>query len=81
VPTNGIEWYPNIVAADIDNDVPPEYLYSTDDNLLVVATADDSKAVGSLGLCSDPIWFNIRLGASETGSNSSLNYRLYFDYI
>jgi len=81
VPTNGIEWYPNIVAADIDNDVPPEYLYSTDDNLLVVATADDSKAVGSLGLCSDPIWFNIRLGASETGANSALNYRLYFDYM
>jgi len=26
------------------------------------------------------LWLNIRLGASETGANSSINYRLYFDY-
>lgn len=79
----GIEWYPNLTAADIDNDVPPVYLYATEDNLGVVATADDSEAVGNYplkGMTSDPMWLNIRLGASETGANSTINYRLYFDY-
>jgi len=82
--SNGYEWYPNITAADIDSDTPPTYLYSTDDNLAVVATADDSKAVGNSplrGLMSDPIWLNIKVGASETGANSTINYRLYFDYV
>ena len=82
-PTNGIEWYPDIVAADIDSDVPPSYLYATEDNLSVVATADLSEAVGNYPLCgltSDPLWLNIHLGASETGANSTINYRCYFDY-
>jgi len=82
-PTNGIEWYPNIVAGDIDNDTPPSYLYATEDNLAVVATADASEAIGNYPMCgltSDPIWLNIHLGASETGANSSINHRLYFDY-
>lgn len=82
-PVNGIEWYPNIVAGDIDNDTPPSYLYATEDNLPVVATADLSEAVGNYPICgltSDPMWLNIRLGASETGANSTINYRLYFDY-
>lgn len=81
--TNGIEWYPDITAADIDSDTPPSYLYATEDNLAVVSTADDSESVGNYpiaGLTSDPMWLNIRLGASETGANSSINYRLYFDY-
>ena len=78
-----IEWYPNIVAADIDSDVAPSYLYATKGDLAVVATADLSEAVGNYPICgltSDPLWLNIRLGASETGANSSINYRLYFDY-
>ena len=79
-PINGIEWYPDVAATDIDSDTPPTYLYATEDNLAVVATADDSESVGSLGLCADPVWFNIRLGASETGANSTINYRCYFDY-
>jgi hypothetical protein len=81
--TNGIEWYPNITADDIDGDVAPSYLYATKDNLPVVATADLSEDVGNYPMCgltSDPIWLNIRLGASETGANSSINYRCYFDY-
>lgn len=78
--TNGIEWYPGIAATDIDSDTPPTYLYSTEDNLPVVATADASKSVGNYGLVSDSIWLNIRLGTSETGSNSTVNYRLFFDY-
>jgi hypothetical protein len=79
---NAIEWYPDITAADIDSDTPPSYLYATEDNLPVVSTADASEAIGNLGtgLVSDPIWLNIRLGSSETGANSTINYRLYFDY-
>lgn len=78
--TNGIEWYPDIAATDIDSDVPPTYLYATEDNLPVVSTADASKSIGNYGLVADPIWLNIRLGTAETGSNSTLNYRLFFDY-
>lgn len=78
--TNGIEWYPDITAADIDNDTPPTYLYATKANLAVVSSADTSETVGNTGLTSDVMWMNIRLGASETGANSSINYRLYFDY-
>lgn len=78
--TNGIEWYPGITAADIDSDAAPSYLYATKSNLPVVSTADGSEFVGNEGLVSDPIFLNIRLGAAETGANSALNYRLYFDY-
>jgi hypothetical protein len=76
----GGEWYPNITAADIDSDTPPAYLYATEDNLSVVSTADASEDVGNVGLTADPVWLNIRLGSSETGANSTINYRLYFDY-
>ena len=76
----GLEWYPDIVAGDLDSDTPPVYLYATEDNLSVVSDADSSEAIGSTALVSDPMWLNIRLGASETGANSTINYRLYFDY-
>lgn len=79
----GIEWKPNLLATDIDSDTPPVYLYATEDNLPMIATADASEALGSYplkGMTSDPLWLNIRLGASETGANSTINYRLYFDY-
>jgi len=81
--TTGIEWYPGIVAADIDNNTPPSYLYATRANLPMVATADDSESVGNYpinGLTSDVVFMGIRLGASETGANSGINYRLFFDY-
>jgi len=82
-PINGIEWRENIQAADIDNDIPPLYLYATKANLSVVSTADASESIGHYplrGLTGDPIWLNIRLGVAETGANSSINYRLFFDY-
>ena len=81
-PTDAQEWWPNIAAADIDSDTPPAYLYATEDNLAVVASADASEDLGNLQtfLQADPIWLNIRLGANETGANSTINYRLYFDY-
>ncbi len=82
-PMTGQEWRANITAADIDNDTPPAYLYATEDNLSVVSTADTSESLGNYelrGMTSDPMWLNIRLGSSETGANSTINYRLYFDY-
>jgi len=79
-PTDGIEWWPNVVAGDIDNDTAPAYLFNTKANLSVVSTADDSESIGNTGLMSDPIWTGIKLGSSETGANSTINMRLYFDY-
>lgn len=79
-PENGIEWYPGTVAGDIDSNTPPPYLHHTVANLSVVATADDSESIGNDGLTSDAIYVNIRLGAAETGANSTVNQRLFFDY-
>lgn len=79
-PVNGIEWYSGVTAQDIDSDTAPSYLYATKANLQVVSSADDSEPVGCLGLMSDPIWVNIRLGSSETGANSNINQRLFFDF-
>jgi len=79
-PDNGIEWWPNVVPGDIDNNTPPAYLYNTKGNLSVVSTADDSESIGNLGMMSDPMWVGIRLGSAETGANSTINLRLYFDY-
>jgi hypothetical protein len=77
---SGYEWYPNITYDDLNDDTPPAYLYAIDKNLSVVSTADNSESVGNTGLVSDPMWVCIHLGASETGANSTINYRLYFDY-
>lgn len=79
-PDNGIEWVQNVQPADIDSDTPPSYLYYTKANLPVAASADESEAVGSYGLTADTIWLNIKLGSAETGANSTINYRVYFDY-
>jgi hypothetical protein len=79
-PENGIEWHQNVVPGDIASDVPPSYLYYTAENLPVAATADESIDIGSVGLVADTVWVSIKLGASETGANSTINYRLYFDY-
>lgn len=76
------EWTQNIVAtdmSDITNDPPDGRLSVTRYNLLVAATADDSTTVSNVGLMSDPIFFSIALGGSETGA-STCNYRLFFDY-
>lgn len=82
-PINRLEWRANVVAGDIDNDTPPSYLYSSEDNMAVVSDADDSESVGAsgfMGMTSDPMFLNIRLGASEVGQNSMVNYRIFFDY-
>lgn len=80
-PTTGKEWRINVTADDLSGTLPT-YLYAVEDNLSVVATADDSEGIGNYqgGLVSDFVYVCIRLGADETGSNSAINYRLYFDY-
>ena len=79
---DGLEWRTDVVAGDIDADVAPSYLAFTEDDLAEVASADLSEDVGNtqLYLQADPIWLCILLGANETGANSTINYRLYFDY-
>jgi len=82
-PVNGLEWRANVAAADIASDTPPSYLYATKLNLSVVADADASQTIGAsgfMGMTSDPIFLNIKLGASEVGANSTINYRIFFDY-
>lgn len=79
-PTNGIEWWPDVAASDIDDDTPPSYLFHTKANLSVVSTADSSEAIGNVGLMGDPMWVGIKLGTAEVGANSTINMRLYFDY-
>lgn len=82
-PVNGLEWRSATLASDIASDIPPAYLYSTKENLAVVSDADNSESIGASGfrgMLSDPIWINIKLGAAETGSNSNIAYRVYYDY-
>jgi len=80
---DGLEWRYNVTAADIDSDTPPSYLYATKEDLAVVADADSSENIGNsnyMGMVSDPIFVNIKLGASEVGANSTINNRVFFDY-
>jgi hypothetical protein len=82
-PMDGLEWRANVAASDISSDTPPSYLYATKANLSVVSDADDSENIGAshfMGMVSDPIFLGIKLGASEVGANSTINYRLFFDY-
>jgi hypothetical protein len=51
--------------------------------LPVVVDADNSETIGAshyMGMVADPVFLAIKLGASEVGANSTINYRLYFDY-
>lgn len=82
-PVNGLEWRQNVAASTIATDIPFSYMFASKANLGVVGDADTSEDVGASSFCgmvSDPIWLNIRLGSSETGANSSINFRVYFDY-
>ena len=80
---DGKEWRANVSASDISSDTPPSYLYATKEDLAVVVDADNSEAIGAshyMGLVADSVFVAIQLGASEVGANSTINYRLYFDY-
>lgn len=86
-PNEGPEWTTSVVASDIataktsGNTGAPIHLDSTVVDLAVVSSADNAEDVGNRSLVSDFIWTNIRLGAQESGANSTINYRLYFDYV
>lgn len=76
-----IEWRNGVNVSDL---IPPKpgYLYAIDQNLLVVATADDSKTIGVSpmeSLMSDYIFNAITLAAEESGAKT-ITYRCYFDY-
>jgi len=79
---NSSEWFADILPSDIDSDTPT-VLYATKENLAVVSDADSSEDIGVstfAGMVADPVWLNIKLGQSEVGANSTINYRIYFDY-
>ena len=80
-PTDSKEWRTGVTSTDLAG-VTPNYLFATKPDLSVVATADDSEVLGNMngGLVSDFVYLCIHLGSDETGSNSGINYRLYFDY-
>lgn len=83
----GPEWTSNITASDLataktsGNTGAPIALDSSVPNLAVVSSADDAEEVGNKALVSDFIITCVRLGAQESGANSTINYRMYFDYL
>jgi len=82
----GVEWKTDVSASDISSDKSlgstgsPTYLAASKQDLAVVADADNAETIGNADLASDAIFTAIKLGANETGSNSSIVYRCYFDY-
>ncbi len=73
----------NIIATDIDQDSPtPAFLAATVADLAVVNSADNAETVGNFqgAVVSDFIYLAIKLGANETGANSTINYRMFFDF-
>lgn len=72
----------NILATDIDQDSAPTNLFATKQDLPEVNSADLAESLGNyLGaMVSDFVYLAIKLGASETGANSTINYRVYFDF-
>ena len=79
VNSNGVG---NIAATDIDSDTAPSYLFATKADLAVVSSADSAETLGNYlgGVVSDFVYLAIKLGANETGANSTINYRMYFDF-
>ena len=86
-PNDGPEWTTSVSAADLataktsGNTGAPIHLDSTVPDLSVVSSADNAEDGGNRSMISDFIWTGIRLGAQESGANSSINYRLYFDFV
>jgi len=72
----------DILAIDIDSDTPPSNMFATAADLAVVSSADNAEDIGNyLGaVVSDFMWLAIKLGANETGANSTINYRMFFDF-
>ncbi len=71
-----------ILATDIDSDSPPSNLFATKADLAVVNSADNAETVGNFqgAVVSDFMFLAVKLGANETGANSTINYRMFFDF-
>lgn len=71
-----------IDATDIDSDSAPSFLFATKADLDVVSSADLAQTIGNYlgGVVSDFVFLAIKLGANETGANSTINYRMFFDF-
>lgn len=69
-------------ATDIDSDSAPSFLFATKADLDVVSSADLAQTIGNYlgGVVSDFVFLAIKLGANETGANSTINYRMFFDF-
>lgn len=81
--SDGTEWKQGILGnTDLASDTPPAYLAATEDNLPEVNTASASEPIGVAQgeMVSDFIYLAIKLGATETGPNSTIVYRCYFDF-
>ena len=82
----GVEWYSGIEASALATNKTlgatgaPTYLAAAKQDLAVVSDADSAEEIGNVDLASDLIYTSIKLGASETGSNSGIILRCYFDY-
>lgn len=82
----GVEWVSGVTASDISQDKTggntgsPTNLWASKQDLAVVSDASSAEEIGNYGLASDAVFTAITLGASETGANSSIVYRMYFDY-
>jgi hypothetical protein len=72
----------SVAATDIDSDTAPTTLSATKADLAVVSSADASEDISNFqgALVSDFVFLAINLGANETGANSTINYRMYFDF-
>ena len=73
------EWKADMTAANL---ISGDYTYSNSSDLAVVDSADDSENIGryNTGLIGDFIYLCLKIGSAETGANSGINYRMYFDY-
>jgi hypothetical protein len=71
-----------VTAADIDSDSAPSFLFATVGDLPVVNSADNAEELGNYqgAVVSDFVYLAIKLGANETGANSTINYRMFFDF-
>ncbi len=72
----------DVTATDIDSDTPPSFLFATKADLAVVNSADNAEDIGNYleAVVSDFMYLAIKLGANETGANSTINYRMFFDF-
>lgn len=81
--SNNSQWKTGVDGAtDLASDTPPVYLAATEDNLAETNTAAGSEPIGVAKgeMVSDYIYMAIKLGASETGANSTIVYRMFFDF-